>query len=64
MDKNWIALTEYSNKYNISISTLRRRIRTGLITFRQESGKYFLKDENPENQKNVLSSSPESLRGV
>ena len=42
---NWLPLTEYSTKYGVSISTLRRRIRTDEIRFVLEDGKYFLSDE-------------------
>lgn len=44
---NWLQLTEYSNKYDVSISTLRRRIKEDSIEFRLASGKYFLLDEPP-----------------
>ncbi len=40
----WLALTEYSSKYKVSISTLRRRIKTGDIPCKFEDGKYLLKD--------------------
>lgn len=43
-----LSLTEYSNKYHISISTLRRRIRSGSIHFYLKGGKYFLRDVKPE----------------
>ncbi|MCB0393800.1 MAG: hypothetical protein KDD25_04545 [Bdellovibrionales bacterium] len=42
---NWIPLADYSTKYKISISTLRRRIRCNNIDFRMDNGKYFLSDE-------------------
>ena len=51
--EQWLSLTEYSQKYNISISTLRRRIRAGSITVKLEEGKYFIVDEQqsvPINQ--------------
>ena len=44
-----LSLNEYSNKYHISISTLRRRIRSGRIRFYLKAGKYFLRDVKPEN---------------
>jgi hypothetical protein len=44
----WIPLIEYSNKYKISISTLRRRIKHDSIPFRLDNGKYFIIDESPE----------------
>src|SRR5436190_5774976 len=46
---NWIPLTDYSNKYKVSISTLRRRIKLENIPFKLASGKYFLLDESPSD---------------
>lgn len=46
MDSQWLSLAEYSNKYNVSISTLRRRIRSGQLSFNIRFGKYFLKDQS------------------
>ena len=43
--QNWLRLTDYASKYRISISTLRRRIKTGQIAFRFEEGRYFIVDE-------------------
>ena len=40
----WLPLNEYSNKYNVSTSTLRRRIRDNAIEFQFRDGKYWLKD--------------------
>ncbi len=48
--KGWLAITEYSNKYKVSISTLRRRIRSGKIRFIYEDGKYFLTDAPYDDQ--------------
>ncbi len=39
-----LSLTEYSAKYKVSISTLRRRIKKGELSFVQEAGKYILPD--------------------
>ena len=41
---NWLALNEYANKYQVSISTLRRRIKSNKIKYRLDDGKYFLED--------------------
>lgn len=41
---NWLSLTDYSHKYRVSISTLRRRIKTSQIDFKKDHGKYLLKD--------------------
>lgn len=43
----WLPLTDYSTKYKVSVSTLRRRIKTEDIRFRFEDGKYLLLDEPP-----------------
>lgn len=45
--EGWLLLTDYSSKYRISVSTLRRRIKTNQIAFRFDSGKYFLMDSPP-----------------
>lgn len=45
----WLPLTDYSTKYKVSVSTLRRRIKTEDIRFRFEDGKYLLLDEPPTN---------------
>ncbi len=39
-----LSLTEYSAKYKVSVSTLRRRIKKKEILFVQEAGKYILPD--------------------
>lgn len=44
-NKSWLQLTDYSAKYDISISTLRRRIKEESIEFKLDSGKYYLLDE-------------------
>lgn len=40
----WLSLTEYSHKYSVSLSTLRRRIKSNKIEFVFNHGKYFLPD--------------------
>jgi len=40
----WIPLTEYSNKYRVSISTLRRRIRNDRVEVNYLDGKYLIRD--------------------
>lgn len=45
---NYLPLTEYSTKYKVSISTLRRKIKAKDIRFRLEQGKYFILDEIPQ----------------
>lgn len=41
-----LSLTEYSAKYKVSISTLRRRIKKGEVDYTQEGGKYLLPDRS------------------
>lgn len=43
----WLPLNEFSMKYNVSTSTLRRRIRADEIEFQFRDGKYWLKDSEP-----------------
>jgi hypothetical protein len=43
-NNGWLALNEYSAKYRVSLSTLRRRIRAGEVQSRFEEGKYWLLD--------------------
>lgn len=38
----WISLNEYANKYKVSLSTLRRRIRSAEIEHELEGGRYWL----------------------
>ena len=44
LNKGWMPLNEYSNKYRVSLSTLRRRIRANEVEFRFDEGKYWLAD--------------------
>jgi hypothetical protein len=45
--KNWLTLTDYSSKYRVSISTLRRRIKSNQVEHQFSGGKYLLADEAP-----------------
>jgi hypothetical protein len=46
---DWLPLTDYSTKYKVSISTLRRRIKSEKINFRFDDGKYFIFDAPAES---------------
>ena len=50
MSPEWLSLIEYRNKYKISVSTLRRRIRENAIKFQLVRGKYFVFDEAIETK--------------
>jgi hypothetical protein len=41
----WLSLQDYSTKYGVSLSTLRRRIKGDAIAYKIEGGKYFLQDK-------------------
>ncbi len=41
---HWLSLANYSSKYSVSISTLRRRIKSESVDFKLHDGKYFLLD--------------------
>jgi hypothetical protein len=42
--QNWLPLMEYSAKFRVSLSTLRRRIKAGEIEYKFADGKYLLRD--------------------
>lgn len=52
-EANWLSLMEYSNKYQISMSTLRRRIKNRELKYQLKTGKYYLSDEPMDNQNDV-----------
>lgn len=45
--EEWLSLTDYAAKYRISVSTLRRRIKSNQISHRFIDGKYLLLDSRP-----------------
>lgn len=49
MEMNYLPLTEYSTKYKVSISTLRRKIKANDIEYRFDQGKYFILDETAKS---------------
>jgi archaellum component FlaC len=66
MDKTRLSLIEYSTKHNISISTLRRRIKDKSIDFTEENGKYFIyESSHPEYlNRNTLDIQKKALEKV
>ena len=42
--QSWLPLMEYSAKFRVSLSTLRRRIKAGEIEYKFADGKYLLRD--------------------
>lgn len=47
----WLSLAEYSMKHKVSISTLRRRIKSDDIQFKLEDGKYIILDSQENLRK-------------
>ena len=45
---NWLPITEYSFKNRISVSTIRRKIKSNTLKFKVENGKYFIMDEDAD----------------
>jgi len=47
VEQSWLPLADYSMKYKVSISTLRRRIKTDDIPYKFDDGKYLILDDAP-----------------
>ena len=39
---NWLTIVDYSQEFNISISTIRRRIKSERIIYEMRDGRYYL----------------------
>ncbi len=50
----WLSLTEYSMKHQVSISTLRRKIKSTEIQFRLDDGKYMILDQDENFERNNI----------
>lgn len=50
MNNSWLPLTDYSTKYRVSVSTLRRKIKADDINYRFADGKYFIMDDPSEQR--------------
>jgi hypothetical protein len=60
---NWIPLVEYAHKKGISLSTLRRHIKSGKIPYKVDQGRYLLFDDsNASDTPAKVVSSVESLK--
>ncbi len=58
--QSWLPLAEYSMKHQVSISTLRRRIKAEDIQYRFDEGKYLiLDDEDQANENSAVKSADE-----
>lgn len=62
MNVDWLSLVEYSRKYKLSISTLRRRIKNNKMEFRLDDGKYFLEDKAPRKKGSIAPLAQDAAR--
>ncbi len=60
LEDAWLPLMDYSSKYKVSVSTLRRRIKAEDIKFRLDDGKYFIIDEPMSTHQRLHRPSPDS----
>ena len=58
----WIALNDYANKHRLSISTLRRRIKSHKIEFKLDDGKYFIMDGETVIPQEINGNQPQNSR--
>lgn len=49
-DEIWLPLMEYAIRKNLSLSTLRRYIKAGKVTFRLEGGRYLIFDREASGE--------------
>lgn len=42
MKKTWMTIMEYSRQNGPSVSTIRRKIKSGKLTYKKEDGKYLI----------------------
>lgn len=60
MMNDWLPLTEYSSKYQVSISTLRRRIKSENIKYQFSDGRYLIFDQPQDHRPSQASMKPET----
>lgn len=56
----WLSINDYSRYKNVSISTIRRHIKTNILKHKEENGKYFI--YVPSTEKVKLREEEEVLR--
>lgn len=62
IENSWLPLADYSMKYKVSISTLRRRIKTEDIQYKFDDGKYLILDEPVAASPNYVQEHRPSLK--
>lgn len=72
-ESNWLPIAEYAGKYGVSISTLRRRIKSGQVQYSFKEGRYLLQDtpaptksvpEVQTKQASVVNSAPPTTKAA
>lgn len=58
---SWLPLNDYANRYKLSVSTLRRRIKSQKIKFRLDEGKYFILDDLNDHNSSLSTQSKDQL---
>ena len=48
--KKWLSITDYSNITQLSVSTIRRRIKNRKVIFKKQNGKFFILGESQQFQ--------------
>jgi len=60
MEGVWLSITDYSNYKKISISTIRRYIKSNILKYKEENGKYLI--YVPSSEKIKVRHDEETLR--
>jgi hypothetical protein len=58
MDGHWLTISEYSNYRQLSVSSIRRYIKSKKVIHKKEEGKYFIfvTNQNLDKKSNYMSS--------
>lgn len=56
---SWLPLNDYANRHRLSVSTVRRRIKSQKIQFKLDDGKYFILDDMNGQDSNMTTQTPE-----
>lgn len=56
--ESWLSLNEYANRHQVSVSTLRRRIKSKKIEYKLEDGKYFIMEDGDQASAQTSNSTP------
>jgi hypothetical protein len=48
--QHWISLVDYASSHGVSLSTLRRHIKSGKIQFKVQDGRYLVLDQSGDSK--------------